>query len=269
MSNLIICSGDSFTAGDELAGNLLVPGYTSFLYPNLQPATEERTAIYKKLQTETSKFWYDFVQRSAYEDECKKRSWPAYLEKRLENTKVINCAYGGISNEEIVHRAISTFFKFKDDFETKNISVIIMATTYNRIGSPMYDKKFSNEYDYQSYTTFHYEEKVKPSYMHNVVHNFFFDIKDYDRLVRSIAALSFAKLFFESNGIKITFVDSCLWDEGVKKFDYEYKEKVLFFNKIIPIEAKMADLKVSKILPGYHFPEDIHRDFAEHISKLI
>lgn len=269
MSNLIICSGDSFTAGDELAADLLVPGYTSQLYPNLCPESDERRVVYKKLQTETSKLWHNSKQRSEYESECKKRAWPAYLEKRLENTKVINCACGGISNEEIVHRAIDTFFKFKDNFEIKDISIIIMATNYNRMGYPMYNKKFSNEYDYQSYTLSHYEDKINPTYMHSDVHNFFFNIKDYDRLVRSISALSFAKLFFESNGVKVTFIDSCLWNQGITRFNYEYKEKVLFFNKIIPIEAKMTDVQISSVLPGYHFPEDVHRDFAELISKLI
>ena len=47
-SKLIICSGDSYTAGDELAGDLFVEGYTSTLYPNNQKMTDERKKIIEK-----------------------------------------------------------------------------------------------------------------------------------------------------------------------------------------------------------------------------
>jgi len=49
-SKLIICAGDSYTAGDELAGDLFVEGYTSTLYPNNQEMTDERKKIIEKLQ---------------------------------------------------------------------------------------------------------------------------------------------------------------------------------------------------------------------------
>ena len=55
-SKLIICSGDSYTAGDELAGDLFVEGYTSTLYPNNQKMTDERKKIIEKLTASKSHF---------------------------------------------------------------------------------------------------------------------------------------------------------------------------------------------------------------------
>lgn len=266
-SKLLICSGDSFTAGDELAGDFLVPGYTSFLYPNHSPMTNERKQVADKLRSETMKLWTNKELKKIYDEECKKRAWPSYLEKILKDTDVLNCSTPGASNEEIVHRAIDNFCKLQNNY--KEISVIIMATSYNRMGYPIYDKNYGNEYNYNSYTILHYEQKVQPDYMQNDVHNFFFRMKDYDRLMKSISALSLAKTFFETNGTKINFVDSCLWDGELNKFDYEYKEKVLFFKRIIPILTQMSSLEIENVLPAHHFTEKTHKEFAEHISKLI
>ena len=49
-SKLIICSGDSFTAGDELAGDLLIPGYTSHLHNNVKGCPPNNAELYKQLQ---------------------------------------------------------------------------------------------------------------------------------------------------------------------------------------------------------------------------
>ncbi len=269
MNNLIICSGDSFTAGDELAGDLLVPGYTSNLYKNQSPSSNERTKIFQQLQDETSKFWTNFSERIKYQDECKKRAWPAHLKNLLEDTEVINCAGPGLSNEEIVHRAIETFFELKNNYSPANIKIIIMVTSYNRFGIPVYEKNHITEYNYVSYTTHHTEEKIEPKYAQHEFNNFFFRIKDYDRIIRSISSLSFCKRFFESNNIKIHFIDSCLWDSQITKFNFENKEKVLYFQNIIPLLCKMTDVNIPNVLPGHHFPETAHKDFAQYISKLI
>ncbi len=269
MNNLIICSGDSFTAGDELAGDLLVPGYTSNLYKNGSEFTDERKKICDRLQEETSKFWYNLSEKAKYENECKKRAWPSYLKNSLNDTEIINCAGPGLSNEEIVHRAIETFFQYKDSYPAKNIKVIVMATTYNRFGFPIYDDLYKTEYNYQSFTIQHHGNAIDPKYLESDFNNFFFRLKDYDRLVRSISSLAYCKSFFESNGIKIYFIDSCLWDWNLTKFESDNKEKVLYFHNIIPLLCKMSDLKINNVLPGFHFTEDTHKEFAEYISKLI
>ncbi len=267
MNNLIICSGDSFTAGDELAGDLLVPGYTSNLYVNQSVATDDRKKIFQKLQKETSKLWYSLKDRIQYEQECKNRAWPAHLKKLLTDTEVINCAGPGLSNEEIVHRAIETYFQNKNNFQ--NIKIIIMVTTYNRFGTPLYDQRYATEYEYLSYTIQHGDRKLEPDYLESEFNNFFFRIKDYDRLVRSMFALSFCKNFFESNNIPIYFIDSCLWESELEKFEFEHKEKVLYFKNIIPLLCKMTDVEVTNVLPGFHFAEQTHKDFAAHVKKLI
>ena len=105
--------------------------------------------------------------------------------------------------------------------------------------------------------------------MENDVFNFFSKMKDYDRLVKSISVLSLAKLFFETNGCSIHFVDSCLWKNELTKFNFEYKEKLQFYKKIIPIILEMANLSPEYVLPNYHFTEKTHKEFAEQISKLI
>jgi len=266
--NLIICSGDSFTAGDELAGDYFVPGYTSHLYPDGQPMDKKRSRIVDKLMFHTNKLYFDHNLKTKYENLCKEKAWPSYLEKILNDTDVINCAGAGISNAEISHRTIENFCRYKNEY--KNISIILMATTYNRMGYPMYDKQYRHDYEYISYTSLHYQNKIHPDYMHNDVHNFLFKMKDYDRLIQSISVLSFTKLFFESNQIKITFIDSSLWDQGFfGEFDADHKEKVSLIKKIIPISATMSDFVIDKVLPGFHYTEQTHKDFADHISKLI
>lgn len=268
-SKLIICSGDSYTAGDELAGDLFVEGYTSTLYPNNQKMTDERKKIIEKLQKKTLPLWQDKIKKNFYESECKKRAWPAHLEQLLSDTDVINCSAPGISNEEIVHRAIDNFCNLKNNYKSNNISIIIMVTSYNRMGYPMYDVNYKNEYNYASWTSHHFENKISPSFMENDVFNFFSKMKDYDRLVKSISVLSLAKLFFETNGCSIHFVDSCLWKNELTKFNFEYKEKLQFYKKIIPIILEMANLSPEYVLPNYHFTEKTHKEFAEQISKLI
>lgn len=267
--NLIICSGDSFTAGDELAGDLLVPGYTKNLYDNLSPPTKERTEIHNKLQKETSKFWFNHKEKSIYENECKKRAWPAYLEKILEDTDIINCSGPGLSNDEIIYRAIEQYFQMKDFYKTDDIKVIIMATTFNRFGTPVHEPTSNVEYDYRSYTIQHIKDTILPKYIQPEFENFFKRHNDYDRLIRSMSALSLGKNFFEINNIKVYFIDSCLWEHGITKFNSENKEKVSYFRNMIPLLCKMSDLKITKVLPGFHFPEETHKQFAEHISKLI
>ena len=102
-----------------------------------------------------------------------------------------------------------------------------MVTSYNRMGYPMYDVNYKNEYNYASWTSHHFENKISPSFMENDVFNFFSKMKDYDRLVKSISVLSLAKLFFETNGCSIHFVDSCLWKNELTKFNFEIWSKPL------------------------------------------
>lgn len=266
---LIICSGDSFTAGDELAGDLLVPNYTKNLYKNLMPTTEERSKVFKQLEAETMKLWYNYTEKTKYENECKKRAWPAYLEKNIDNTDVINCAAPGLSNEEIVYRAIETYFKLKNSYEPKNIRIIIMATTFTRFGVPVHEPNSNTDYDYRSYTANHIKDHILPKYIRPEFENFFMRYNDYDKLMRSMSALCLGKNFFETNNIKIYFVDSCLWDRGLTAFDAEYEERILYFENIIPLLCKMSELKITNVLAGFHYPEEVHKDFADLISKLI
>jgi len=176
MNKLIICSGDSFTAGDELAADLLIPGYTELLYKNGESPTLERKQIVEKYENEISKLWSDFDKKILYENECKKRSWPSYLQYILRDTKIINCAGPGLSNDEIVHRAIETYFLNKDFYSNENILVFIMATTYNRFGFPMYGEGYS-EFNYRSYTIYHNRNDIKPKYLQSDFYNFFFRMK--------------------------------------------------------------------------------------------
>jgi len=137
-SKLIICAGDSYTAGDELAGDLFVEGYTSTLYPNNQEMTDERKKIIEKLQKKTLPLWQDKIKKNFYESECKKKAWPAHLEQLLSGTDVINCSAPGISNEEIVHRAIDTFCNLKNDYKANNISICLLQNCFLKLTDVVY-----------------------------------------------------------------------------------------------------------------------------------
>lgn len=48
MISKIICVGDSFTAGDELAGDLLIPNYTSYVCKDSEQKYNEIAELYRQ-----------------------------------------------------------------------------------------------------------------------------------------------------------------------------------------------------------------------------
>lgn len=262
-NKLIIVSGDSFSTGEELAADLYIKNYTKNLYKKGEKLSSQRKKLIDDLRNAVGNDYH-----TIYTAECKKKAWPAYLENFLKDTTVINCSKSGISNEEIAFRAVETFFRFKDKFSRQNIKVIIMMTSWNRFGYPVYDKNYIDDYSFKSYMSYD-AEKVSPSWLTSDVRHFFLNLTEHDRLVKSLQALSFCKNFFESNNIKIHFTDSCLFDFELRNFQYENKEKVLYYKNIIPIFCKLGDVPGEHVLPNYHYTEKSHEQFAMKLASLI
>lgn len=269
-NKLIICSGDSFTFGDELGVDYLVPGYTSNLYPVLQKATTDRLKLQKKLIDQLNIIWKTpNLLYPIYQQACNSRAWPAYLEK-LTNYKIINCARGGISNDEIVHRAMVEFNIHRKLHNPKNITVILMTTTMHRVGYPVYGKKVG-KYKFQSFIASTPRDNIEPPYMQPLFDFYFTHLTDYDHFWRSASQLVAAKQYFESFGSKVLFVDSGLWDEPIDQIRKINKEEVDHICSLVNISAKMSDTTTedNHILPGYHYDEYIHLKFAEKITSIL
>lgn len=272
-NKLIICSGDSYTAGDELAGDLLVPGYTSYRYTNSDATKHDpvRIALHKKLTDAIEELratgWHNY---EAYENSSKDRAWPKHLE-RLVNCTVINCSRGGISNEEIAHRAIETFHMQLSTWDPKNITVILMPTTKERFGYPVHNKVNGGEYEFQSIMPQNVKHKLEPEVLQHVLTYHVTHMTDYDNLWKSVTHLIAAKEYFESFGSTVKFVDSCLWGWTVSTVDGDKQDRVPYLKRLIPISAMMNSLAEIKeeALAGYHFSEKVHVLFAEKISKLL
>lgn len=272
-TKLIICSGDSYTAGDELAGNLLVPGYTSHVYSNthLEEPNEERKSLHKKLtdaiEQLREKSWH---LAEEYENFSKDRAWPKHLEQ-LSGHTVVNCARGGISNEEIAHRAIETFHKQLDAWNPQDITVIIMPTTKERFGYPVHDSVNGGLYEFQSIMPQYIKHNLKPEVMQYLLEYHVEHMTDYDNLWKSLQHLIAAREYFKSYGSRVMFVDSCLWSWTFDMFEGKKQERVAHMKTLIDVAASMTVFsgKEKEALAGHHFVENVHKIFAQEVNRIL
>jgi hypothetical protein len=269
-NKLIICSGDSFTFGDELGVEYLVPGYTANLYPALATLTPERKELQKKLDAEVEKIWKNIpLLYPKYEKECNSRAWPSHLEK-ITDYKIVNCSRGGISNDEIVHRSMIDFQNQKLYFDPKNITIIMMLTNIHRVGYPVYGHKYG-KYNFQSFMSSTSISGIQPSFMRHLFDFYFTRLKDYDHFWNSARQIIAAKHYFESYGSRVIFVDSCLWQQTIEKIVSNNKEEINQISSLISIEALMSNFSFEGecILPGYHYNETVHQKFAEYLATIL
>jgi hypothetical protein len=266
-SKLIICSGDSFTAGDELAGDLLIPGYTSHLHNNVKGCPPDHEKLYHQLQKQMKPMFTN-GEFAKFETACKNRAWPAHLQKLL-NVEVINCSRFGISNPEIVHRAMRTYNKKIKEYDPKDITVIIMPTHINRLGHPIYDDDEGNV-NFKSVSAQWNIDEVMPMYIRPVFKYQLQYYKDNDFMWASISQLKAAEEYFKLSGSKTVFVESGMWGWSFKDLDIEENQLKKYY-KMISLSARMLELSsvCEKMLPGHHFNEDVHIEFASKVASIL
>lgn len=267
-SKLIICAGDSFTAGDELAGDLLIPGYTSHLHNNVKGCPPDHDALYKQLQ-KIMKPMFSNGKFPAFESESKARAWPAHLQKLL-NVEVINCARFGISNPEIVHRAITTYNSKLNEYDPKDITVIMMPTHVNRLGHPIYDDEDNGTINFKSVNAQWNIDEITPVYIRPVFKYQLQHYKDNDFMWASISQLKAAEEYFKLEGSKVVFVESGMWGWSFKDVNIDEKQLNRYY-KMIKLSARMLELSAvcERMLPGHHFNEEVHIEFASKVAAVL
>lgn len=265
---LIICSGDSYVAGDELAADLLVPGYTSNLYP-LAGVPKNATALRDQIKAAEEKLSRN--EHNEYWEHSKSKAWPAYLGK-ISGIPVSNVGRRGISNQEIAHRAIETFHvKLNKGIDSNNIIVLMMLTSPNRFGAPQHDADYGGDFEYQSFMPgYDFMPRSVKHYCERIVKDF----DDYDLLWISYSNLIAAKHHIESLGGTVHFLDSCLWGWYIKNYKHATKKtrhhELSRSLKILHEMGTMAfNVPGSANLPGGHYNEIVHEYFAKELYDRL
>ena len=265
-NRIIICSGDSFTEGSELGGDLLIPGYTNILWqPNdpdrsHQQFTNLGTLVYKCR-------WGDTDKNTAYIKECMQRAWPAHLE-RATGIPTINVGAGEISNQEIVYRAIQEFFKIYEHDPKKEITVFLMLTSPGRLGAPK-QIEFPFDYAYRSYMP-GYISKL-PSDEKQAVEYAYTQYTDDDLIWASYSAIKSCVTLLTELGANVHVLDSVLW----RAFGHEKKQNVKWkaLTKSLNIQVDFSMIKYniegSGLLAGRHYVEERHKILAQELLKLL
>lgn len=267
----VICCGDSYTAGDELNGNVVIPGYTEYLWSPRQHGPNPYDNLKNQYHKAMKRLLKNDNWRYYYQDQLK-MAWPAYLQ-RLIDTDVVNIALGGISNQEIAHRAMHEFHSMLEYRDPKELLVIIMVTSSNRIGFPQYNPaiKKMNKYQYQSFMSSWMVDGADGA-LADMAKQYFLSHNDYDLFWESMKALFTARQYIESYGTKVVFVDSCLLRYGLN-FDLEKMPQVDRLVEILNPVLSMDDITKTypepASLPGGHFCEEIHKLFAEQLADYL
>ena len=275
MSNtnkIIICSGDSYTAGDELNGDAIVPSYTTNLFP-LQHDNQDLRNQAKIIRDQIKKAESELGKNefNEYWTQSKSKAWPAYLEK-LTNIEVRNVAWRGISNQEITHRAIEQVHRFKEKgIQASNITVFMMLTSPNRFGTPQHDSIHGGEYEFQSFMP---GFDFKPPKMKEFCERIVKDYNDYDLLWFSYSNIIAAKYYLEFLGVTVYILDCCLWGWFLKQYSCEGKAtRHISLSKSLTIDLEMGTMAFnvpgSANLAGGHYNEVVHEYFAKELNDRL
>lgn len=265
---IIICSGDSYTFGEETAGDLLVKGYSNNLVPIRHPlppdAKTKSLKLRKKLNNPSN--------RTKYNEECLKNSWPSQLSKKT-NAEVINVAAGGLSNHEIFHRCYKTYLKYlSSGVKAQDILIICMLSSPNRIGYPQYSNFYSNEFYFQSFMPYSRQVDKMRSY---AVKDWYSTHKDWDMLWSTYCITQGFINFIKFYGSRFFILDSGLLQMFIRESQFTIPEHnyVNDLINLIEIQLCMTDeLHINKPLvklPQSHCNTYGHIIFAEKVYELI
>jgi len=268
MMRRIVCAGDSFTAGVELCADELIPNYTQNLLGNLDEIPKDMEDLNNKFVSKITKM--PKQDRLAYWEKERNLAWPSYM-KSAKN-RVYNVSSGGISNQEICHRAISKLEEIGRKPKEK-LYAFVMLTSPERYGHPTSDtinpygypfkqlysqtlaKGKGPDYDVTEYWYTHHDSIDLYWHSYNAIHG----LINYCRYMR----------------VQLTLFDSCLWNWGYQnilkwKKDDPRLSLVQNLRGTIPTTYTMSDFAGPKTkLPGGHFCLDVHKKFGKAASDLL
>lgn len=269
---IIVCAGDSYTMGDELGADSLVPGYTNYTWNcfDIRPNEFRKKLLtqYRQILTSFHKDGDKHGRWIEYKELCKSKAWPAKLGKLLPEYKIINIADPGISNDEIVHRSIETFIKLSETVDPEKIIFLIAPSLFDRFGIPCHSAEYAGEYHYQSFRLSDTVGDVHPYTTRPIFTYFQRDLTDEDHMVRNTLALLGINSFISNAGSTVVFLDSSLWDHAFNHVSTDNKKKLNLFKKILTPSVRMYDSN-NRCLAGHHFDENTHDRFSKNVEEFL
>ena len=276
----IICSGDSYTAGHELAADQLIPEYFDYAVPAYichEIDNGKHHAVYsdlKKSHAELKRRLVDLERAQdkevsvSYWNTSKQRAWPGKIQS-LTGVAVSNVGHYGISNHEIAYRLLETATHALNNYSPSEISCFMMLSNPVRFGTPQHNSNHGGEYDYQSFAPWYdfMPEKIKP-WARRIIE----DYNDYDYLHESYINVLAVKHHLNKLGINTIILDSGLWDKFGRDYSHPTKQnRFELFSEILEIQldplTKIGFDKGFKKLPGGHMEESLHDLYAEMIVE--
>lgn len=257
MTNIYVI-GDSFSAGAELVD------HTFASYNQSNPTTMQEYHLWlssKEYSNELKKRGNDYMKHL---DEMT-RAWPAKL-ANITGANVINKSFGGSSIASWKGQFLSDMIAFKEI--GKNIDMcIVQITEFNR--SCLFD---STDYDI----------------IHNHLSSYHIDYgTDYEKqYLKSKLRLQTSAGFFYSFLLDLASIKMTAEYFGVKKIQVVSSIEILHepiyrFMRIYDIKqlVKFLEIDFHKIpvmqpesvtkLPGGHFSEQVHEDFAQKLKEHL
>ena len=266
MNKILICTGDSYTAGTELCADELIPGYSTNLSHRyskdprplkLQELNNKHVELRESLPS---------LEKQAYYDRCKVKAWPKKLGD-LTGRTVINHSAGGRSNQHIVHTAIAEVENQLNFVNPEDIDVFCMITTSERYGY----KNVENR-EIGHYSSFHpsHDLSVLKSMNRDYLKFVLLNNDSWDFLWSSYADILAAKTYLMSLGVRVNLLESSLWGWSLKQLAQTNKKDPRWgrhnkIKEILNVKINMDSAVVNDmcVLPGGHFIEEVHDSFAK------
>lgn len=265
---LLYANGDSFTAGSELAEDLLPgwPGYRDDCDPN-SPAMKEYLQWFKKIirKEKHTELW------ALTEATGRKLAWPQQLANRL-GCQCYNNAQGGSSFDRICRTTISDLLQLKKE-HTEIVAVISITDIFRseiadarhpELWEP-FDPKTMPDPDTPNYNV--YLNLAKFKVLHETI---------FYRLWSFYWNALQVKNFCTINNIKLFWVE--VFPDGFYPHAEEREHPVLkpLIDEVdLQFITSLSDIATmstqeQKYCPGGHFRKEIHVEIAQKLrSKII
>ena len=267
MERLIVCAGDSFTAGVELNADKLIPGYTKNLIDNFAVIPPEMEALdnrYKQAVDQLPK-----TERLTFWEKEKSMAWPKYLKSK--KNVVYNESSGGISNQEICGRAIAKLEAIKNKSGKKY--AFVMLTSSERYAHPT--SYTINPYGYP-YKQLYQQTLSKGNGPDLAITEYWYLHHDsIDMFWHSFNAIHGLINYCRHTRVNLTIFDSCLWNWSYQhmrewKKDDPRLTTITSLIKTIPITYNMSEFAGPNTkLPGGHFCQEVHEKFGNAVMDLL
>lgn len=258
MSKILYTNGDSFTAGAELALEMILPKQAAETRYGIRvnPITARLRDAHNAEIAEI--YRQDTPEIAAYDEECKRRAWPNKLGKIL-GYDVVNAAKSGESNGHIAHTTIKDVTELLKHNAAEDLFVVVMITGMDRILIPFYDETRTVilGYDPDEPTM----KQFRKMYLEHANDEFLF--------LETLNYVYSIENFLYRHKIRHCFVDSVLFKTTIRAY---LDTNTAMYGNLPKVSYCMWDILEENpteqwIMYGGHFDERLHEIFAERIAN--